>query len=83
MKGEVDREKLTAKRKKLMVVVPVIGEEIRLQGCWAVIGHSVGEVEMVEETAEEEKRGGNGRKNIREGLIFFPTLNTNLFLLNV
>jgi len=42
--------------------------------------HGVGEVEVVEETVEEEKTGGNGRKNIREGLIFCQL--SNLFLLN-
>jgi hypothetical protein len=56
-------EKLAAKRKKLVVVVLAINEEIGLQGWWATDSHDVGEVRVVakdvEVTTAEKKKSDN------------------------
>jgi hypothetical protein len=41
-------------KKKLVVVVPVVGEKMRLQGCWAIVGHSFGKVVVAKDTTEED-----------------------------
>ena len=47
-------------KEKLVVVVPITGEEISLQGCWVVGGHDLGEVVVAEKAkvvaVEEKKR---------------------------
>jgi hypothetical protein len=43
-----------------VVVVPITGEEMSLQGCWVVGGHDVGEVVVAEKAkvvaVDEKKR---------------------------
>jgi hypothetical protein len=52
------------KKKKLMVVVAitVIGKKIRLQGCWAALGHDMDEVVVDVNIVEREERCDNDRK---------------------
>lgn len=37
-----------------MVVVPIAGEKMSMQRCWAVIGHSFGKVVVAKDAVEEE-----------------------------